>query len=70
MVLSPCREIFEVVTKFVRVLRYTSDSAQKKKQDKLIQMQKHGSLLKKLQVLAKSIILRGFSRNETLLTCY
>ena len=52
--------MFEVVTKFVRVLRNISDSSQRKEQDKLIQTQKHGSLLEKLQVLVKSMIFRGF----------
>ena len=33
---------------------------------KLSKTPKHDSLLEKLEVLAKSVIFRGFSRNETL----
>ena len=38
--------------------------------EKLTKMPKHGSLLEKLQVLAKSMIFRPFSRNEPLFATF
>ena len=38
--------------------------------EKFIEMPKHGSLFEKLQVLAKSMIFRAFSRNEALLATF
>ena len=38
--------------------------------EKFIEMPKHGSLFEKLQVLAKSMIFRAFSRNEALFATF
>ena len=38
--------------------------------EKFMKMPRHGSLLEKLQALAKSMIFRAFSRNEALLATF
>ena len=38
--------------------------------EKFIEMPKHGNLFEKLQVLAKSMIFRAFSRNEALFATF
>ena len=38
--------------------------------EEFMKIPKHGSLLKKLQVLAKSMVFRAFSRNEALFATF
>ena len=38
--------------------------------EKFMKMPRHGSLLEKLQVLAKSMLFRAFSRNEALFATF